>query len=238
MKTSPRMSRPQSSAHFSPFSFLSCLARKEFFSSFLLSCQSFLQVLLQHLRTVDPNWQWKGFQGKHLIVLLFSVFKLSPPTLMLTDIELCKGGGWHVIFKSKEKRDCVWTEHTAYCVSVSEAMEEKTTCVIVTLHNTLEYTSCKCRGLKYTHRGILMAQVMFHKHLNIPKYHELRLIREQWWTSFVNNASPCLSAHFSTFCNWDVWCCKHPIDSVIISHDNWLLVISVQTSHDHSVVHL
>ncbi len=102
-----------------------------------------------------PNWQWKGCQGKHLIVLLFSVFKLSPLTLMLTDIGLRKGGGgWRVIFKSKEKRDCDWTEHTAYCVSVSEAMEEKTTCVIVTLRNTLEYTSCKCRGLKYTHRGI------------------------------------------------------------------------------------
>lgn len=50
-----------------------------------------------------PNWQWKGFQGKHLIALLFSVFKLSPLTLMLTDIELCKGGGgWHVIFKSRD----------------------------------------------------------------------------------------------------------------------------------------
>ena len=72
-----------------------------------------------------PNWQWKGFQGKHLIVLLFSVFKLSLPTLMLTDIELCNGGGWHVIFKSKEKRDCVWTEHIVYCVSVSEAIGGK-----------------------------------------------------------------------------------------------------------------
>ncbi len=86
---------------------------------------------------------------------------------MLTDIELCKGGGWHVIFKSKEKRDCVWTEHIACCVSVSEAIEQKTTCVIVTLHNSLEYVSCS-RGLKYTHEGILMVQVLFHKHLKNP----------------------------------------------------------------------
>lgn len=51
--------------------------------------------------------QWKGFRGKHLIARLFSVLKLSPPTLVLTDIELCNGRGWHVIFKSTEKRDCV-----------------------------------------------------------------------------------------------------------------------------------
>lgn len=41
MKTSPRMSRPQSSAHFSPFSFLSCLARKEVFPPFFFPVGAF-----------------------------------------------------------------------------------------------------------------------------------------------------------------------------------------------------
>lgn len=59
-----------------------------------------------------PNWQWKGFQGKHLIALLFSVFKLSQLTLMLTDIELCKGGGWHVIFKNVERKEIVFEQST------------------------------------------------------------------------------------------------------------------------------
>lgn len=62
-----------------------------------------------HSRThfFSCSQQWKGFRGKHLIARLFSVLKLSPPTLVLTDIELCNGRGWHVIFKSTEKRDCV-----------------------------------------------------------------------------------------------------------------------------------
>lgn len=110
---------------------------------------------LSHSRThfFSCSQQWKGFRGKHLIARLFSVLKLSPPTLVLTDIELCNGRGWHVIFKSTEKRDCVWTEHIAYCVSVSEAMEGKNQRVIVTLCNTLDNAHCKC-WFKYTHRGI------------------------------------------------------------------------------------
>lgn len=71
-------------------------------------------------------------------MLLFSVFKCSPPpTLTLTDIELCKGERQHVIFKKKKKRDCIGAEYIGYCVSVSEAMEEKNS-VIVALHNALE----------------------------------------------------------------------------------------------------
>lgn len=53
MKTSPRMSRPQSSAHFFPLLFCIMPCQERGFPSFLLSCQSFLQVLLQPLRTVD-----------------------------------------------------------------------------------------------------------------------------------------------------------------------------------------
>lgn len=78
------------------------------------------------------NWQWKGFQGKHLIVLLFSVFKLSLPTLMLTVIELCNGGGWHVIFKSKAKK--VFEQSASLIVF---QLARQTTGVIVILYNTL-----------------------------------------------------------------------------------------------------
>lgn len=100
MKTSPRMSRPQSSAHFSPFFFflffffIVALPEKSFFSSFLLSCWSFLQVLLQRLRTVD-----------HFLILLLLPHEASATgSQCLTSDRAATGAKHHVKKQTNKKK--------------------------------------------------------------------------------------------------------------------------------------
>lgn len=65
----------------------------------------------------------------------------------------------------------------------------------------------------HTPRDILMVQVMFHKHLNIPKYHGLRLIRGTVLNIREQSVTMFVCSLLSVFCDSAVRCCKQPINS-------------------------